>query len=169
VAFFTTRIVFHVVLLVSYISEETRKQATGGSFIPAIVLAMVLPLHVLWFVGCIKGFIRRAAQKPSANPLPIVSRSSRNHNPSGLAQAAVVHRLPSRLRNILKLRPLHRRHSLERAFRSFRRKSRSAAEWIYLSRTIFDYIPPREAVLDCVGVRRKHIQHPDVLEEEKQQ
>lgn len=162
VAFFVTRILFHVVLIVSYISQENRVQAAGGSFTPAIVLSMVFPLHMLWFVGCIKGFIRRAGavQKPSA-PLRIISRNSRIRNFSGLARATVVHRLP--------FKSHLRRHSFERAFRSFRRKSRSAAEWILLSRTIFSYIPPREAVLDCVGVRRKYKEHPIVAEEETQQ
>jgi len=168
VAFFTTRILFHLVLFVSYISEENRMQATGGSFIPAIILAMVFPLHALWFVGAIKSFIRSAAQRPSA--VPIISRSSRNHNSSGLAQVTMAYRAPSRLRNLLKLRPLHRRQSFERAFRSFRRKSRSAAEWILLSRTIVSsYIPPRETVLDCVGLRRKHKQFPIIAQEEMQQ
>jgi hypothetical protein len=169
-AFFTTRILFHVVLLVSYLFEDTRKQATGGSFLPAIIFAMVLPLHIMWFVGCIKGFLRRTAQKPSVTPSPIISRSTRNHTSTGLtAQPAVIHRLPSRLRNMLKLRPSHRRQSFVRALGSFRRKSRSAADWILMSRTIFSYIPPREAVLDCVGVRRKPKQHPIVMEEEENQ
>ena len=145
-------------------------QATGGSFIPAIVFTMVFPLHALWFIGSIKGFVRKVAQRPSTNSVPIISRSSRNHNLSGLAQATMAYRVPSRLRNLLKLRPLHRRQSFERALRSFRRKSRSAAEWITLSRTIVSsYIPPREAVLDCVGLRRKHKQLPIIAQEELQQ
>jgi hypothetical protein len=62
------------------------------------------------------------------------------------------------------LRPSHRRQSFERALRTFRPKSRSAAEWILLSRTIFAFIPPRDAVLDCVGLKRRRKQRPIVME-----
>ena len=58
--FFTTRIAFHVVLFISYFSKATRTKAVGGSFVPAGLFAAIFPLHVQWFTGCIKGFIRRS-------------------------------------------------------------------------------------------------------------
>ncbi|KAF9458427.1 hypothetical protein BDZ94DRAFT_1201167, partial [Collybia nuda] len=72
-SFFATRIVFHIILTVAYFSEETRVAATGGSFIPAILLALVFPLHVVWFIGCIKGFIRRAAEVQQVQSPPIIN------------------------------------------------------------------------------------------------
>ncbi|KAF8224851.1 hypothetical protein L208DRAFT_1409445 [Tricholoma matsutake] len=160
VAFFATRILFHVVLLVSYISQESRMQAVGGSFAPAITFAMLFPLHVMWFGGCIKGFIRRAAQKPTAHPLQAIPRSSGIPNFCGFARATMVRQLASTL-HLLRLP--HRCHS-------FRWKSRSAAETILLSRTIFLYIPLLKAVLDCVGARREHkVKEHTMVAEEKQQ
>jgi hypothetical protein len=139
-------------------------QVTGGSFVPAIVFAVIFPLHGFWFVGCLKGFIRRATQNPSAHRLLIITRSIPDRTSSGFIQPNVVYRLPLRLRSLLKLRPSHRRQSFERVLRTFRPKSRSAAEWILLSSTIFAFIPPRDAVLDCVGLKRRRKQRPIVME-----
>lgn len=58
--FLATRIIFHIGLLASYIPKSTRLAAVGGSFLPAILFALAFPMHVMWFIGCIKGFIRRA-------------------------------------------------------------------------------------------------------------
>lgn len=151
--FFITRILFHLVLFMSYLSKDNRLQATEGSFMPAIILAAVFPLHALWFVSCIKGFMRRAADSTSRNFPP---SSSRSRASSVLGQPTVADPRMSRFRHLLKLR-IHRRQSFERVIRSVRRRSLSAAE-VLLPRTIFAYIPPREAVLDCVGLRRKYKQ-----------
>ncbi|KAF8800051.1 hypothetical protein BYT27DRAFT_7227575 [Phlegmacium glaucopus] len=70
VAFFLTRILFHIILGVSYFLPDNRAQVTGGSYIPAILLASVFPLHALWFYGCIKGFFRRASKQDT--PVPTV-------------------------------------------------------------------------------------------------
>lgn len=66
VTFFATRIAFHVGLLVSYISKATRVAAVDGSFVPASLFAAVFPMHVMWFTGCIKGFIRRSKARREA-------------------------------------------------------------------------------------------------------
>ncbi|KAG5717338.1 hypothetical protein E4T56_gene15096 [Termitomyces sp. T112] len=63
VSFFVTRILFHIILGISFMFKENRNAVTGGSFLPAILFACIPPIHVAWFVGCIKGFIRRARQK----------------------------------------------------------------------------------------------------------
>ncbi|KAJ7017632.1 hypothetical protein C8F04DRAFT_1332941 [Mycena alexandri] len=57
--FLATRIVFHIVLMLSYAS-------TPATRVPAGILAMVFPLHAMWFVGCVKGFVKRF--KASRNP-----------------------------------------------------------------------------------------------------
>jgi len=167
ISFFMTRILFHIVLLVSLLLEENRMQATGGSFVPAIVFAIIFPLHGLWFVGCVKGFIRRATQNPSARRLPVTTRSIPDRTSSGFTQPIAVYRLPLRLRSLLKLRSSQRRRLLEGALRTFRPKSRSAAEWMKSSRAIFSLIPPREIVLDCVGLRRRRKQRAIVVEHHK--
>ncbi|KAI3607445.1 hypothetical protein WG66_004695 [Moniliophthora roreri] len=58
--FFLTRIVFHIVLGIRYSLQPTREAVTGGSFAVAYILGAVFPLHVNWFYGCLKGFVRRA-------------------------------------------------------------------------------------------------------------
>lgn len=66
VTFFTVRILFHIVLGVSYFLHDNRAQATGGSYIPAFLLAFAFPLHVIWFRACIMGFYRRASRNTLA-------------------------------------------------------------------------------------------------------
>jgi hypothetical protein len=63
VTFFLTRILLHVILGVSYSLHDNRTRITDGSYIPSLFMAMVFPLHVMWFYGSIKGFIRRAARR----------------------------------------------------------------------------------------------------------
>ncbi|KAF7290746.1 hypothetical protein MIND_01315300 [Mycena indigotica] len=58
--FFATRISFHVVLIFTYFLAANRPQ---GSLAPALILTSVFPLHAMWFLGCIKGFIRRSNQR----------------------------------------------------------------------------------------------------------
>ncbi|KAL0565082.1 hypothetical protein V5O48_016953 [Marasmius crinis-equi] len=65
-AFFLTRILFHVVLAISYALPDVRQHATRGSFAITGILLSVLPLHVSWFVGCLKGFVRRAKKARDA-------------------------------------------------------------------------------------------------------
>ncbi|KAG6369286.1 hypothetical protein JVT61DRAFT_15498 [Boletus reticuloceps] len=57
VCFFVTRIALHVALCVSLVAQ--RKDVTNGSFGPAIIMACIFPLHVHWFSGCLKGFLKR--------------------------------------------------------------------------------------------------------------
>ena len=69
VTFFLTRILFHIALGVSYFLQDNRIQATGGSYVPSLLLVSIFPLHAMWFYGCIKGFFRRASKQ---QPIPIV-------------------------------------------------------------------------------------------------
>ncbi|KAJ7778952.1 hypothetical protein B0H16DRAFT_1711302 [Mycena metata] len=50
--FLLTRILLHLVLLLSY-------AAAPATRVPAAILALVFPLHVMWFAGCVRGFVRR--------------------------------------------------------------------------------------------------------------
>ena len=59
VAFFITRIAFHVVMFISYLIPYNRASVTGGSYLPSAILAGVFPMHVMWFKGCVQGFIKR--------------------------------------------------------------------------------------------------------------
>jgi hypothetical protein len=63
VAFFLTRILFHIILGISYFLHDNRTQTTGGSYLPSILLATIFPVHAMWFYGCIMGFFRRASQR----------------------------------------------------------------------------------------------------------
>ena len=63
VAFFLTRILFHIILGITFLLHDNRTQVTGGSYLPSILLATVFPVHAMWFYGCIKGFIRRASKR----------------------------------------------------------------------------------------------------------
>ena len=63
VAFFLTRILFHIVLGISYFLHDNRTQTTGGSYLPSLLLAIIFPLHAMWFYSCIQGFYRRASQR----------------------------------------------------------------------------------------------------------
>ena len=155
----------HIILGISYFFQENRIHITGGSFLPAAILTVIFPLHVSWFVACIKGFIRRAAQKQGTHPIPVIVPEAptttaspesimltvHNIEPSELAYLS--RRVPSRIRNSLSIKLLHRRQSFERIFRSFRPASRSAREWIVSSR-LFGYLPPREIVYHYVGLGR---------------
>lgn len=71
VTFFLTRILFHIALGVSYFLQDNRTQATGGSYVPSLLLVSIFPLHAMWFYGCIKGFFRRAS-KSKRQPAPTI-------------------------------------------------------------------------------------------------
>ncbi|KAJ6586693.1 hypothetical protein B0H10DRAFT_2335008 [Mycena sp. CBHHK59/15] len=58
-SFLATRIILHLVLLAAYADPAARP---GGSLVPAGILASVFPLHAMWFAGCVRGFVRRAAK-----------------------------------------------------------------------------------------------------------
>ncbi|KAJ7461240.1 hypothetical protein FB451DRAFT_491116 [Mycena latifolia] len=43
-------------------------QVGAGSYVPAAILTLVFPLHAMWFVGCVKGFVKRAKARAAAAP-----------------------------------------------------------------------------------------------------
>ncbi|KAJ3874155.1 hypothetical protein F5051DRAFT_379902 [Lentinula edodes] len=64
VSFLLTRIFFHTVLCITYISfriiDLWRSVAPIGSIAPAVLFICVFPMHASWFSGCLKGFKKRA-------------------------------------------------------------------------------------------------------------
>ncbi|KAJ3810558.1 hypothetical protein F5876DRAFT_41575, partial [Lentinula aff. lateritia] len=84
VSFFLTRIFFHIVLCITYILPNNRPLALStltatsipnftassssitsapapiGSIAPAVLFICVFPMHASWFLGCLKGFRKRA-------------------------------------------------------------------------------------------------------------
>ncbi|KAJ3757620.1 hypothetical protein EV360DRAFT_20958, partial [Lentinula raphanica] len=103
-SFFLTRILFHVVICASIpVSVFTSSPASStvvpkGSIAPAVILMCVFPLHASWFLGCLRGFKKRAKLRKeaesSSDSLSELSRSRplhrtpnpppRNHQPSRL-------------------------------------------------------------------------------------
>ncbi|KAJ6463130.1 hypothetical protein C8R47DRAFT_992753 [Mycena vitilis] len=81
-AFFATRIVFHVVLMVECAVVPVVASASSSvARLPALLLALVFPLHAMWFRGCVAGFIRRyrvSHPAPSASFLHSSSSSTSN-------------------------------------------------------------------------------------------
>jgi hypothetical protein len=71
VTFFATRIMFHIILCISYIIPDNRLHATGGSVLPSVLLAAIFPLHALWFKGCVKGFLKRHKEYHAAAAQPV--------------------------------------------------------------------------------------------------
>ena len=132
---------------------------------------MILPMHVLWFVGCIKGFIRRATQARSTHPIPVTALDTRtttpgiqnivltvhNHEPSGISKLS--RGAPLRVPISLPSRFLRRRQSVERILRSFRPASKSARKWL-VSSGVFNLIPPRDTVFAYVGLGRERKEVP---------
>ncbi|RDB16601.1 hypothetical protein Hypma_002800 [Hypsizygus marmoreus] len=167
-SFFMTRICLHIILGISYFFTENRVHATGGSIIPALLLTLILPLHVMWFVGCVKGFIRRAAQKRSAQLTPSVFAlnivPSATNFPSTamkpISQSTFTFPPSLPTRHNFRLRLSHRRQSFERAFRSLRldflELPSVASQRVFSSRKVLAYLPPRETVFGYVGLGRKN-------------
>ena len=96
VSFFLTRILFHFFLCISYFLHDNRTQATGGSYLPSLLLAIIFPLHATWFYGCIQGFYRRASQRhtptSSIDEIGIVVPVDRKVNPPPETQSKRVGR-----------------------------------------------------------------------------
>lgn len=149
VCFFMTRIVFHIVLGISFLFEENRKAVTGGSYIPALLLVCIFPFHVTWFVGCIKGFILRARRKTT--PVSVSLTKSVALGPSP-APSSVPFILPAHLRRFS-----HRRSTFERALQSFQYDSREspASKSMTISHVVFTYMPRRETLYEWVGLGQK--------------
>ncbi|KAF7968375.1 hypothetical protein HWV62_30865 [Athelia sp. TMB] len=69
-AFFATRIAMHAVWAAQYALAKP-----GGSWMPALVLGGVFPLHVLWFKACLAGFVRRWRALHPTPTCPVVVRT----------------------------------------------------------------------------------------------
>ncbi|EJT99731.1 hypothetical protein DACRYDRAFT_55422 [Dacryopinax primogenitus] len=70
-SFFTLRIAYHILLIVQFALPSTRVEFLGnkpgmGQWGPLLFFCLALPMHVIWFYGCVKGIIRRSKQKKEA-------------------------------------------------------------------------------------------------------
>lgn len=168
ILFFMTRIVLHIILALSYFFRKNRMYATDGSFVPAAILTLIIPLHVTWFIGCMKGFIRRAGEKCSVQPPPIISLDISVEEVNSLNKGSKsAHNLPSP--RPFKLGLSRRRQSIEKIFRSFGldvlESPSTVPPRILLSSTMFAYIPPRQTVFEYVGLGKgKRQSFPSVLD-----
>jgi hypothetical protein len=182
VAFFLTRILFHIILGVSYFLHDNRTQILGGSFVPSILLAMIFPLHAMWFYGCIQGFIRRAASghtpvstipdTPSVdqkvNPPPPESQSKRTRR-SRPSSKPVDNQYNVRLANTtpspafsdydskLERSKLRSRRFYSRSLSLSSNDSRSSVTG-RLRTKLYASLPNREVVFDYVGLGRGSVQ-----------
>lgn len=73
--FFATRVVFHISLFVAYVKPRGRTGAVDGSYIPAVLLATALLLHLSWFINSVCGILRRRTQSRIVNPTPYVTQT----------------------------------------------------------------------------------------------
>ncbi|KAK7062711.1 hypothetical protein VNI00_000199 [Paramarasmius palmivorus] len=84
--FFLTRILLHIVLGIAYFHTPEKRPVS-------YILAAVFPLHANWFIGCIRGFIRRArssttTSSSTAASTPVRTRLYRLRTP-GRRQLAI--------------------------------------------------------------------------------
>lgn len=149
VCFFTTRIIFHIVLGVSFVFEENRRAVTDGSYIPAILLASTFPFHVIWFVGCIKGFICRARRKTTPVSLTQVVALGPSPAPS-CGRLSSVSLIPFALFGRLS----QRHQTFEGRFRSvqYRFLEIPIPRHMTIPSAVSAYLPRREALYERVGL-----------------
>lgn len=60
--FFLIRIGFHAYLIGASVLPSNR-ELMGGSWVPLVLLVMAMPMHVLWFVGGLRGYLKRRQRK----------------------------------------------------------------------------------------------------------
>ncbi|KIJ95923.1 hypothetical protein K443DRAFT_108043 [Laccaria amethystina LaAM-08-1] len=147
VSFFLTRILFHIILGVSYLLPHNRHDTTGGSFLPACLLAIIFPMHAMWFHGCIKGFQRRRAESrakapPSVIELDIYPEKS-NESPTPLEFSTPSSKLSQKV------------YGSELRFNSVDAHSGRTTKTSVVLTRIYGSIPPREVVFDYVGLGRR--------------
>ncbi|KAG6826908.1 hypothetical protein H0H92_013933 [Tricholoma furcatifolium] len=155
-----TRILFHIIMAISFAFEENRLAQTDGSYVPSILLTCILPLHVTWFVGCIKGFIRRAKGQAQITSTPPASPVDVAHGPSPAPSSTRPTSLPpshAPAPRLLRLRLSHRRQSFERALRSFRYDflESPTSKRILISNAVSAYMPRRETLYEWIGLGQR--------------
>jgi hypothetical protein len=184
VAYFFTRILFHLVLVVSYFLRDNRTLTTGGSYMPSLLLASIFPLHAMWFYGCLKGFFRRASQRDAlvsptkvevdippvdrkVNPLPdSQSRRTRRSRPitkvvDNQYNTRSTDTTPSSTFSNYDLKlersKLHSRRFYSRSLSVSSNDSRSSVTGT-LRTKLYASLPNREVVFDYVGLGRASAQ-----------
>lgn len=80
ITFFLTRIGLHVAFGVSLIAR--RAQVTDGSLGPGIIMACIFPLHVFWFSGSVKTFIKQSVSKRETRVAVVAPDTGKVHGKS---------------------------------------------------------------------------------------
>lgn len=73
--FFATRVVFHISLFVAYVKPRGRTGGVDGSYIPALLLATALLMHLSWFINSVFGILRHRTQARIVNPTKYVTET----------------------------------------------------------------------------------------------
>ncbi|KZO94339.1 hypothetical protein CALVIDRAFT_565703 [Calocera viscosa TUFC12733] len=79
--FFLLRVAFHILLIAQFCLPSVRIGVMGGKpglgqWGPAVFLSLALPMHVIWFHGCVKGILRRQKKKREAAKAALVAQPS---------------------------------------------------------------------------------------------
>jgi hypothetical protein len=179
VAFFLTRILFHIIVGISYFLHDNRTLVTGGSYLPSLLLAIIFPLHAMWFYGCVKGFYRRASQRHTPistidelGILPVdrkvipppetqSKRANRNRPSSRVIDARSTDTTPSptfpTYDSKLEHSKLRFRRFYSRSVSLTSNDSRSSVTG-KLRTKLYASLPNREVVFDYVGLGRGSVQ-----------
>ncbi len=65
--FFATRVAFHIAIIVQLIHPVPRREVANGSLLPSALYILALPMHIHWFIGCVRGIIKRSTS-PTKDP-----------------------------------------------------------------------------------------------------
>ncbi|KAF8342781.1 uncharacterized protein EI90DRAFT_2821183, partial [Cantharellus anzutake] len=66
--FFITRIAFHIVVIIQLLNPGIRRATVNGSFWAPALYIVALPMHVHWFIGCVRGILKRSKADNSPSP-----------------------------------------------------------------------------------------------------
>ncbi|KAG7441531.1 uncharacterized protein BT62DRAFT_482831 [Guyanagaster necrorhizus] len=156
-SFFATRIALHIMLCISYYLPNNRLYATSGSFVPAILLTLVFPLHAMWFQACIKGFVRRRTKARSGVALPPSSVQSPVPPPPVITLAHTSHY--ERVSDPASLRSRLIPHAIRRPYNYYRwrlsqRRLVVRQYWQARTRRVYELLPEKDKVFEYVGLGR---------------
>ncbi|KAK0199639.1 hypothetical protein DFS33DRAFT_1267464 [Desarmillaria ectypa] len=146
-SFFATRIVLHIMLCISYYLPTNRLYATNGSFIPAILLTLVFPLHAMWFHACIRGFVRRGVKARSGVALPPSVEGTTHPSPVITIEHDYHYKHPS---DPASLRSQLIPHAIRRPYR----RQAVRQYWQVRTRGVYELLPERDKVFEYVGLGR---------------
>ncbi|KIY47739.1 hypothetical protein FISHEDRAFT_65989 [Fistulina hepatica ATCC 64428] len=160
VSFFTTRILFHIIVCVSYLTPclphippllklSSVPVDPFAQSIPGFVLAVIFPMHAIWFRGCIRGFVHRHHARGAvqvvvtSKPLSKDADSSLRLRIASWARAYALRGQGMRRQRLLRAWHIHRAREtgihVRRVISAYRA-------------TVWDYIPTRDRLFNFVGL-----------------